>query len=134
MTATSTQTNMATEKNTHKPEQTRNVPCYTPAVDIYETAGDVFVVADMPGVDDKHVEVNLENNVLTLTGHGAPESAESYTLLRRGYAAGDYVRSFNLSEDVDRNGIKAQMRNGVLRIRLPKAAEKQPRRIAVESA
>lgn len=134
MTTTSTQAKTAQEKDTHKPEQTRNVPLYTPAVDIYETDSDVFVVADMPGVDDKHVEVNLEDNVLTLTGHGATESTEGYTLLRRGYTPGDYVRSFNLSEDVDRNGIKAQMKNGVLRIRLPKAAEKQPHRIAVESA
>ncbi|HPG01384.1 MAG TPA: Hsp20/alpha crystallin family protein [Kiritimatiellia bacterium] len=134
MTAINTQTKSASEKDARAPEQTRNVPSYTPAVDIYETDTDVFVAADMPGVDDKHVEVNLENNVLTLTGHSTPDTAEGYTLLRRGYVAGDYIRSFNLSEDVDREGIKAQMKNGVLRIRLPKAKEKQPRRITVESA
>ena len=134
MTAMNTPTKPAADKDTRAPEQTRNVPCYSPAVDIYETETDVFVVADMPGVDDKHVEVSLEDNVLTLTGHGAADSAEGYTVLGRGYAAGDYTRAFNLSEDVDRDGIKAQMKNGVLRIRLPKAAEKQPRKIAVESA
>lgn len=114
-------------------EQTRDVPVYVPQTDIYETAEAVVVLADMPGVDEKHVDVQLENNVLTLTGHVVPEPPEGHELVYREFVPGDYQRSFTLSETVDRNGIRARMTNGVLRVTLAKTKEAQPRRIAVEA-
>lgn len=114
-------------------ELTRDVPVYIPAADVYETQTDVVVVADMPGVDEKSVEISLENNVLTLTGHAVRQEHGKHELLCQGYLPGDYQRSFRLSEDVDRDQIKARVKDGVLRITLPKAKEKQPRKIAVEA-
>jgi HSP20 family protein len=115
-------------------EHTRDRPVYLPATDIYETDGAVVVVADMPGVDEKNVDVDLDDDVLTLTGHTVPEPFEGVDLVCCGYRPGDYRRSFTLSDGVEREGIKAQLKNGVLRVTLPKAKKAEPRKIAVETA
>lgn len=122
-----------TTENTRPAEETRNTPVYTPNTDIYETRDAIIVVADMPGVDDKHVEVQLENDVLTLTGRSSPEEIPGLDLLYRGYSTGDYRRSFTLSDNVKRENIKARIKDGVLRITLPKAKRNQPREIPVEN-
>jgi len=114
-------------------EHTRDVPVYIPATDIYETAEAVMVVADMPGVDKSQIDINLENNVLTITATREETHPENGQLLYGGYTPGDYKRSFTLTEEVDREGIKANIKDGVLRITIPKAKELQPRKIAVES-
>ncbi len=119
-------------RETGRVEQTRDMPVYIPDTDIYETDNAVVVVADMPGVDDKHVDVDLEQRVLTITGTVEPEKWEGYELAAHGYRSGNYRRSFTLSNDVDVDGISARIKDGVLRIRLPKAKELQPRKIQVE--
>lgn len=120
-------------RNTGRVEQTRDVPVYIPDTDIYETDDAIVVVADMPGVDEKHVDVDLEQRVLTISGTSAEaETFEGYALAAQGYRPGDYRRSFTLSNDVDVDGITARIKDGVLRIRLPKAKELQPRKIQVE--
>lgn len=115
-------------------ESTRDRPVYIPATDIYEDENAVTVVADVPGVDDKTVEISLENDVLTIKGHTTADTREGFQPLHRGFCPCEYQRAFTLGADVDRAKIKAQVRNGVLTITLPKAAEAQPRKIAVESA
>jgi len=127
--------NVETRKteSTRPVEETRDTPVYAPDTDIRETQDAIIVVADMPGVDDKHVEVQLENDVLTLTGRSSPEETQGLDLLYRGYSSGDYQRSFTLSEDVERENIKARIKDGILRITLPKTRKNQPREIAVES-
>ena len=114
-------------------EHTRDLPVYLPATDIYETENTVEVLADMPGVDEQHVDVSLENNVLTLTGHREAEQEEGRTMVCCGYAPGNFKRTFTLSDDVDREGIKARIKDGVLRVTLPKAKELQARKIKVEA-
>jgi len=103
-----------------------------PAVDIFEHEDDLVVVADLPGVEKESVDVRVEDNVLTLkataktTLPGEPSYRE-YTLL-------NYFRQFELSDKVDRDKIKAQMKHGVLTISLPKREAEKPKRIAVEVA
>ncbi|MBN1269057.1 MAG: Hsp20/alpha crystallin family protein [Kiritimatiellae bacterium] len=133
---------MTTEKHIEKkPEQrpaektelTREGPVFTPATDIYEKDDAICVVCDMPGVDEQHVTVSLENNVLTISGCAEPQRHEGYDLLHAGYLPGQYWRTFTLNEGIDRSRIRARMKQGVLRIDLPKAEEARPRTIAVES-
>ena len=114
-------------------ESTRAIACSTPATDIYEREDAIVVLADMPGVDGRNVDLTLENNVLTIRGHAAVTEPQEADLLHREYRATDYERSFTLTDDVDREKIKATMKQGVLRIELPKAAEKQPRKISVDA-
>ncbi|MFN0006565.1 MAG: Hsp20/alpha crystallin family protein [Planctomycetota bacterium] len=102
-------------------ERMRERPVYTPRTDIYETEDAVVLVADMPGVDEKSIEVTLERNTLTITGRTQDVVPEGY---RRAYAEfdrGDYQRSFALSAHADPNGIQASMKDGVLRVSVPKA-------------
>jgi len=106
-------------------------PVYTPATDIFEKSDSLLVVSDMPGVDEKSVDVTLENDVLTITGHQQAAEPEGYAAVRRGAVPGVFRRSFTLTADIDRARIQARIQNGVLRLELPKAEEAQPRKIAV---
>lgn len=102
-------------------ERTRQRVEFLPPADIYENATEVVVVADMPGVTPKAVDVTVENNVLTIRGKVDERKPEGHSLSYQEYAEGDYVRSFALSDEVNRDGIKATMNNGVLTLTLPKA-------------
>lgn len=107
----------------------RNV--MAPRVDIYERDHTLVIEADMPGVDDKSVDVNLENDVLTIAGRTTATAPEGYEVLYQEWVPADYERTFTLYEDIDRDNVKATIKNGVLRVVLPKAKDKQPRKIAV---
>ena len=115
-------------------ELAQDRPLYSPDTDIYEKGDAVLVLCDMPGVDDKHVEVTLENEVLTLTGYQQVEEPDGHDPVYWGFRPGVFRRSFTLSTEVDRSKIKAKIRNGVLQVVLPKAEEAQPRKIVVETA
>lgn len=111
-------------------ERTRPGVVFSPRTDIYETNDAIIVIADAPGVDEKSVEVTLENDVLTIDGRVATDYPEGYTLAYAEYRVGDYQRRFTLSDEIDRERIEATVKDGVLRLHLPKA---QPtmRKIAV---
>lgn len=126
-------TTHATEVQVQRNEQTRNLPVLTPATDIHESEKEFVVVADLPGVRQDLVEVTLENRVLTISARSAVEEPAGKELIYREFGPAEYRRSFTLTGDVDRNGIVARIKNGVLRLTLPKAAEAQPRRIAVQA-
>lgn len=113
-------------------ERTKSGKVYTPGVDIVERKDDIVVTADMPGVDDKSVDITLEKNILTIYGAVEPELPESHRLTVSEYEVGDYQRSFTLTDEVDREKIKASVKNGVLKIILPKAEAVKRRRIAVK--
>jgi HSP20 family molecular chaperone IbpA len=115
-------------------ERTRARRCFVPRTDIYEIGDDIFVSADMPGVDDKSVDITLERNVLTINGYVDPVYPENYQLAYAEYDVGDYQRSFRLSDDIDREGIEATVKEGVLRLRLPKADTAKARKIGVTPA
>jgi HSP20 family molecular chaperone IbpA len=101
-------------------ERTRERPVHTPRTDIYETEKEVVLVADMPGVGEKGIEVTLERNVLTIVGRTEDAAPEGFRLAYAEFERGDYQRSFVLSGQADANGIQASIRDGVLRVSVPK--------------
>ena len=115
-------------------EMTRDLPVFTPAADIYEKDDALLVVCDMPGVPENAVDIDLENNVLVITGRQEDQSQKDCQLVYRGYVTGIYRRVFTLATDIDREKIKARLVNGVLSITLPKAESARPRKIKVETA
>ncbi|MEM5773544.1 MAG: Hsp20/alpha crystallin family protein [Anaerolineaceae bacterium] len=113
-------------------ERTRTTPVYIPRADIFETEGQVIVIADMPGVSETSIDITLEKNTLTIRGFVQPESHPDYTLSYAEYGVGDYERSFVLSNKIDQDHIEASVKNGVLRLLLPKQEEAKARKIQVK--
>ena len=105
---------------------------YTPRVDIFEINEDVYISADMPGVDDKSVDVTVERNVLTITGRVLRKDLEGYENFYSESPGVKYERTFTLSDQIDSQGIQASVRNGVLTLVLPKVEEAKSRKIAVQ--
>lgn len=114
-------------------ERASERPVYVPRADIYEHADRYEVIADMPGVDENSVDITIEKKVLTLSGRVTVPTAEGWTLRHAEYGIGDYFRSFQLTDEVDENRIQARVKNGELRLTLPKI-EPVRRRIDVKSA
>jgi HSP20 family protein len=105
---------------------------WAPAVDIYEHEGNLVLQAELPGVDPKHVDVRVENNVLTLRGERKFDSEvkrEQYHRVERAY--GTFSRSFTLPSVVDTGKIKAEFKDGVLRVTLPQREEAKPKQIQI---
>jgi len=121
-------------QNTAATERIRNVKTFVPRVDIYETREALLLIADMPGVDEKTVDVELEKNVLTISGHVENGKLKDHKLLFSEYEVGDYERAFTLSDEIDREKIKATVKQGVLRLELPKAEKVKPKKIAIRAA
>jgi HSP20 family protein len=114
-------------------ERTRDRSAFVPRADIYETEEAITVVTDMPGVDETSLDITLENNVLSLDGYVEPLEPEGYSLAYAEYRVGDYQRAFTLSDQIDRNGIEAVIKDGVLRLYLPKVSEARKRSIAIKA-
>ena len=114
-------------------ERTRERLAFVPRADIYETGEAITVVVDMPGVDETSVDITLENNVLTINGYVEPMQPEGHSLAYAEYRVGDFERAFTLSDQIDRDGIEAVVRDGVLRLQLPKNTEARMRRIAIRA-
>jgi HSP20 family protein len=122
------------EKKELKPtagEGTRPGPVFVPAVDILEDPTGITIVADMPGVDGKNVDVDLKDNQLTITGRIDPVEGEKEVSLYKEFLYGDYIRQFTLSYVIDQNKITAKMEDGVLRLILPKVEKMKPQKIKV---
>ena len=113
-------------------EQTRSMRAFLPTADIYETEDALTVVLEMPGVDRDNVEVNVENGVLTVEGRINFGKYEGLQPIYSEYNIGPYRRSFRISSRVDQDNIRAELRDGVISLVLPKAAEAKPRRIEVK--
>lgn len=114
-------------------ERTRARRAYVPRVDIYETDEAIIVLGDMPGVDEKSVDITLEKNVLTINGYVEPVQPDNYSLAYAEYEAGDFQRSFTLSNEIDQDKIEATVKNGVLRLYLPKAGPAKTRKITIKA-
>ena len=96
------------------PERPRETPVFVPPVDIKESEAAVTLVADMPGVDEKNVHVDLDKNVLTIRGTFADRAPNvGCSLTYQEYRSGDYERSFTLGDTIDRAGIRATAKDGV---------------------
>jgi HSP20 family molecular chaperone IbpA len=114
-------------------EQTKPGPVFTPAVDIFETVKEITLLADLPGVKSDDLNIDLRDNVLTLTGDVTPwEGAEEEDLLVE-YEIGRFFRQFTLSEVIDQDRIDAQLNDGVLRLILPKTEKATPRKISIKA-
>lgn len=109
------------------------LPVVMPSVNLYEREREVVIVADMPGVTEKDVDITVEKHVLTVTGKSQWKEPEGYELRYREFAPVEFRRVFSLTSDLDAENIKAVMKNGVLTVQIPKSEKARPRKIAVSS-
>ena len=119
------------EESKSPAEQTRAVKVFVPRADIYETQEQLLVLSDMPGVREEGLDITLEQNILTIYGRVEQPQLEGFTLTYSEYGVGDYRRIFTLSNEIDREGIQATIKNGVLKLILPKSKKAMPRKITV---
>jgi len=115
-------------------ERTRSRRSFVPRADIYETDKEIIVLTDIPGANDKTVDITLEKNVLSITAYVEPAIPNGFDIAYAEYEEGDYQRSFRLSDEIDRDKIEAVVSDGVLRLRLPKAQKARSKKIAVKTA
>lgn len=107
---------------------------FRPAVDIVEGKDAIWLKAELPGVKTEDVHIEVEKNVLTLRGERKnEEKVEKDNFYRYERRFGQFARSFVLPENVDGNAIDAEMKDGILTVRLPKKAAEQPRKIEVKA-
>lgn len=104
----------------------------TPPIDIFETPEGLVLRADLPGVTADSLELQVQDNKLTLFGRVSTAAPEE-RLIHQEYHVGDFLRSFILSDDVDHDRITARLSDGVLELTLPRAQRAQPRKIDVLS-
>jgi HSP20 family protein len=107
----------------------------TPAVDVRETEEEYLMEVELPGLTDKDIELNVEDNILTLSS----KSEESKEEKKNGYLIQErrnreFARTFVLPKDVDREKIKGEFRNGLLAVSIPKKPEVKPRKIDVKNS
>jgi HSP20 family protein len=113
-------------------EQTRNEPVFTPAVDIYEADEGMILMADLPGVDKGDLHISLEEDTLTIEAD-VQKPADSGSYLLNEYRVGRFYRQFKISSDFDREKIQANLKDGELKLVLPKAEALKPRKIQVSA-
>jgi HSP20 family protein len=106
---------------------------FSPPIDIFETDEGLVLHADLPGVSIKTLELQVQDNKLTLFGRVRPVVPPEARTVHQEYGVGDFLRSFILSDEVDYERITATMNNGVLKVVLPKAPKAKPRRIEVNA-
>jgi HSP20 family protein len=114
-------------------ERTRQSRAYLPRTDIYETDGEILLVADIPGADESRVDITLEKNILTINATVDAGRFEDRHLAYQEYGLGDFQRSFALNDEIDREKIEAVVKDGVLTLHLPKSPAARSRRIAVKA-
>ena len=105
---------------------------FAPAVDVYEDEHKITLKIEVPGIDEKDIDIRVENNVLTVTGERKfekEEKEENYRRVERHY--GSFTRSFTLPNTVDADNIAADYERGVLKVQLAKKAEAKPKQIKV---
>ena len=105
---------------------------WAPAVDIYETENELVLKADLPDINEKDLDIRVENNMLTIRGERKFEEKvkeDNYLRIERTY--GSFSRSFSLPNSVNSEAIKAEYKNGVLTVELPKRAESKPKQVKI---
>lgn len=107
---------------------TRPFAAAEPSVDVIRNDGRITLLADMPGVDETTLSVDLKSDVLTLSGKSPVPEGPSYSE----FGPVEYRRSFKLGEQIDRERIRASMKNGVLRVEMSLHPQNQPRKIEVQ--
>jgi HSP20 family molecular chaperone IbpA len=115
-------------------EAGRDVPTFVPPADIFDTDQAIIMLLDVPGADPAGVDVALERRILTVSARSTPYEPENYVLLHGEYQDGNYERAFTLSDEVDGERIDATIKDGVLRLTLPKTTPSPAKKIAVKPA
>jgi len=124
-----------TLKPTLRGDDGLSVASWAPAVDIYETDKEIVLKAELPEMQEKDIDIKVEDNVLSVAGERRMEKEvkeENYHRIERSY--GSFNRSFTLPRTVDREGIKAAYKDGVLKVTLPKKEEVKPKQIKIDVA
>ncbi len=114
-----------------KPESTIPSRTFLPITDIFETDQALTVILEMPGVDKEKVNVNVENDILTIEGRIDYSKYEGLQPVYTEYNVGHYVRSFQISSKLEQDKISAELKDGVMTLVLPKAEKAKPRKIKV---
>jgi len=112
-----------------------SLTAWMPSVDIYETENELVIKADMPDINEKDLDIRVENNTLTIRGERKFEQTvkeDNYLRIERNY--GSFSRSFGFPNTVNTEAIKAEYKNGVLTVELPKSAESKRKQIKVNAA
>jgi len=110
------------------------ITTWAPDVDIYEDGNQLVIKADLPDINEKDLDIQMENNMLTIRGERKFEKSvkeENYLRVERSYGA--FSRSFSLPNTVNTEGIKAEYKNGVLTLMLPKREESKPKQIKIST-
>ncbi|MBP1750283.1 MAG: Molecular chaperone IbpA, family [Deltaproteobacteria bacterium] len=114
-------------------ERTRAAKIYNPDVDIIEGKDKIVVIADMPGVNESSVDITLDDNVLTIYGRVDWNIPDKMKLTHAEYGIGDYQRIFTISGEINREKIEANVKDGVLRLTMPKNDAPKMRKITVNA-
>ena len=104
-----------------------------PAVDVYETPTELVAQLDMPGLSKDAINVEYKDRVLTVNGRVSPSEVRSHKSLWREFHAGQYVRTFNVRQDIDVGSVTADYEDGVLTVHLPKQQAARAHKIAVDA-
>lgn len=115
-------------------EQTRPGLVFTPAVDIYETEKEIVLIADLPGVKADDMNINLEDNVLRIDADVIPPEKENERDVLREFRTGKYYREFSIPQLIDQSKIDAVLKDGVLKLTLPKVEAAKPRKIKIKTS
>src|ERR1700712_1818167 len=121
-----------TELKTMRPADSK-APPVAPAVDIFEDAGGITLLADMPGVSKDRLDIRLDGDSLAIEGRVELDAPAEMRALWAEVSVPRFHRSFTLSRELDAARIEANLKDGVLTLRVPKQAHAQPRRIEVTS-
>jgi HSP20 family molecular chaperone IbpA len=133
MTATLTNHDHQQERQVVNGARTRAGVTYSPRIDILETADELVLYVDLPGVVHEDLDIQFENGELTLNGKVTPRQ-ENVKFLYAEYGTGDFHRTFSIGEMIDADRIVAELNSGVLTLHLPKAEKVKPRRIEVKAS
>lgn len=109
------------------------LPRFRPNTDVVEREDGFYIFVDMPGVGKDELTIDLRENELEVRGRAVYPREENTKALHVEFGDGEYVRSFTISDGVDRAGIKASLKKGLLELFLPKAARFKPRKIEIQA-
>ncbi|EIM62315.1 MAG: Hsp20/alpha crystallin family protein [Desulfobacter postgatei] len=113
-------------------EKTKELYEATPAVDIYENEDEILIYADMPGVVKDDISVDIDNGTLSISG--VRKLPVTGPVTYEEFSNAQYVRNFSVPQTIDVEKVEAELKNGVLRLHLPKSEAAKPRQIEIKSA
>jgi HSP20 family protein len=109
----------------------RRAESWTPPVDVMEKDGNLLLMASLPGMTEKEIEIKVEGQILTIKGERTSQEATGYVYFQQEGRYGPFSRSFTLPDSANLENIKAEYKNGILLISIPQKAESKPRTIKV---